>query len=119
MFLDRSFRPTCNQSTSMRCCSYNNQLQAAMPEISSKTAKPTSWVNNLLSLLSLLVLVGGGLAFGESFGGIVWLLLKWILCVFAIVILLVASKAKPRNAGVQTFMHIAMFVTAFLVLMFD
>lgn len=90
-----------------------------MPEFSPKTAKPTSWVNNLLSLLSLLVLIGGGLAFGEGFGGILWLLLKWILCVFALAILLAASKAKPKDAGVQTFMHIAMFVSAFLVLMFD
>ena len=90
-----------------------------MSEISSKTARPMSWFNNLLSLLSLLVLVGGGLAFRETLGGIVWLLLKWILCVFAIVILLAASKAKSKNAGVQTFMHLAMFVSALLVLMFD
>ena len=103
----------------MRFCYHNNRLQDAMSEISSKAAKPTSWFNNLLSMLSLLVLVGGGFAFGESFGGVLWLLLKWILCVFALAILLAASKAKPKDAGVQTFMHIAMFLSAFLVLMFD
>jgi len=81
--------------------------------------KNNQWIKNLLGLLSLIVLVGGGLAFGESFGGIVWLLVKWVLTLFAIAVVLVICKAGPGNPGVSMTLNIAMFIAAIVVLLFD
>ncbi len=81
--------------------------------------KSNQWIKNLLGLLSLIVLIGGGLAFGESFGGIVWLLVKWVLSLIAIAAVLAVSKAKPEDGGVSMTLNVAMFIAAIVVLMLD